>query len=307
MQKEITIEEHTRELDPELAKLLCTIADMTVEIRNEFPHRLMGVSGTNKYGEVVSELDAWVNDYICKKLAATGLVRKIYSEELVQPLLVREDAPFVVAMDPLDGSSNIVTNNPFGTIMGIYRKDLPVTGENLAASLYKLYGPITTLVYDAGKGVHEFVKHRKGAARYCLLHENMKIPEEGGVFGLGGEPLEWTPEFLRFAKDLVKVHKLKLRYCGAFVGDFSQILHKGGFFSYPSSVKNPKGKLRLFYEAQPMAKIFEDAGGATWSGSESLLKTKCDDVNVRTPLYFGNKKIIELLKGVKTVAHKEGE
>ena len=131
MQKEITIEEHTQEIEPELAKLICTVADMSVDIRNEFPHRLMGIAGTNKYGEVVSELDAWVNDYICKKLAATGLVRKIYSEELVQPLLVREDAPFVVAMDPLDGSSNIVTNNPFGTIMGIYRKICPLRVRTL--------------------------------------------------------------------------------------------------------------------------------------------------------------------------------
>ncbi|MBS3069081.1 fructose-1,6-bisphosphatase [Candidatus Micrarchaeota archaeon] len=307
MAQEVTIEEHVQHIDDELARLILTVAGMSVDIRNEFPHRLMGIAGTNKYGEVVAELDAWVNDYICKKLAATGLVRKIYSEELVQPMLVKEDAPFVVAMDPLDGSSNIVTNNPFGTIIGIYRKDLPVSGDNLAASLYKLYGPITTLVYDAGKGVHEFVKHRKGHAKYCLLNENMRVPSEGGVFGLGGEPLDWTPEFLGFAKSLVKVHGLKLRYCGAFVGDFSQILHKGGFFAYPSSVKSPKGKLRLFYEAQPMAKIFEDAGGATWSGSESLLQTKCDDVNVRTPLYFGSKELVELLKGVKTVAHKDGE
>jgi fructose-1,6-bisphosphatase I len=255
----------------------------------------------NKYGEAVAKLDEWVNGYLCDNLVKTGLVRKIYSEELEEPLLARSDAPFVVTLDPLDGSSNIVSNNSFGSIVGIYREDLPQSGRKLVAALYKLYGPVNTLVYTVGKGTHEFVKHydSEGNARFLLLAKNMAIPQPGEVFGLGGDPLDWSPQFLKFAKDLFREEKLKVRYSGTFVADFSQILHRGGMFSYPSTKKNPKGKLRLFYEAQPMAFIIEQAGGATYDGAKgSLLDVKGNDVDARTPLYMGSRQLIQKLKDV---------
>jgi len=204
----------------------------------------------------------------------------------------------VVTLDPLDGSSNIVSNNSFGTIVGVYREDLPQNGRKLVAALYKLYGPVNTLVYTVGKGTHEFVKHydSEGHAQWLLLAESMKVPEPGEVFGLGGDPLDWSPAFLKFAKSLFREEKLKVRYSGTFVADFSQILHRGGIFAYPSTKKSAQGKLRLVYEAQPMSFIWEQAGGASWSEKGSLLDVRETDVDARVPVYLGNAHLIGKLK-----------
>jgi fructose-1,6-bisphosphatase I len=292
-EKQISLEEHTRELEPELAKLICAIGDLTVPLQNEFPHRLMGVANApNKYGEAVSELDTWANGFLCDSLIKTGFVRKIYSEELEKPLTYNDSAPFVVTLDPLDGSSNIASNNPFGTIVGIYRKDLPCKGKELVASLFKLYGPITTIVLAAKRGVHEYVKHHTGSAKYMLLHEKMKLPPKGKVIGFGGDITDYPEGIYAYTKTLVKQKKLKVRYCGAFVGDFSQVLHYGGLFMYPTLKSKPEGKLRLAYEGIPMGNIMEQAGGASSNGKVSLLDIMPKDVDERTPVYVGNKDII---------------
>lgn len=298
----ITLEQHLALScgDRELARLIDAFAYVALDAQHNFPKYLRGTMGErNKYGEAVAALDEWVNGYLCDNLVKTGLVRKIYSEELSEPLLAHNDAPFVVTLDPLDGSSNIVSNNSFGSIVGIYREDLPQSGRKLVCALYKLYGPVNTLVYTVGRGTHEFVKHydAEGNAKFLLLAENMKVPQPGEVFGIGGAPLEWSPAFLKFAKDLFRKEHLKVRYSGTFVADFSQILHRGGMFAYPSTKKSPRGKLRLFYEAQPMAFIIEQAGGATYDGTKgSLLDVKEKDVDARTPLYMGGGALIEKLK-----------
>ncbi|MCX8197423.1 MAG: fructose-1,6-bisphosphatase [Candidatus Micrarchaeota archaeon] len=285
--------------DQRLRKLISSFAYISLDAQHHFPKYLRGTLGDkNKYGEAVAKLDEWVNGYLCDSLVKTGLVAKIYSEELRQPLIASANAPFFVTLDPLDGSSNIVTNNAFGSIVGVYAEDLPQTGKRLLASFYKLYGPVNTFVYSIGKGSHEFVKHydSEGNAKFLLLAENIKVPEPGEVFGLGGDPLEWDPRFLKFAKDLFRVEKLKVRYSGTLVADFSQILHRGGLFAYPSSKKSPAGKLRLVYEAQPLALIWEQAGGASWSEEGSLLEVYRQDVDSRIPVYFGNRHLIEKLQ-----------
>lgn len=298
----ITLSSHLKlaGAEPELRRLVNSIAYIALDAQHQFPKYLRGTMGDrNKYGEAVAKLDEWVNGYLCDNLVKTGLVRKIYSEELSGPLLAHADAPFVVTLDPLDGSSNIVSNNAFGTIVGIYKEDLPQSGRKLVAAMYKLYGPVNTLVYTVGKGTHEFVKHYdgEGRAQFLLLAENMKLPEPGEVFGIGGDPLDWSPEFLRFAKDLFKKEKMKARYSGTFVADFSQILHRGGIFAYPSTKKSPEGKLRLFYEAQPMAFMIEQAGGASFDGKKgSLLDVRGSDVDERVPLYMGNRHLVDKLK-----------
>ncbi|MCX6769069.1 MAG: fructose-1,6-bisphosphatase [Candidatus Micrarchaeota archaeon] len=299
--KIITLSQHLAlsGTDKGLARLIESFAGIALDAQHHFPKYLRGTLGDkNKYGEAVAELDEWVNGYLCDNLVKTGLVRKIYSEELREPLIANQTAPFIVTLDPLDGSSNIVSNNSFGSIVGVYREDLPQPGRKLVAALYKLYGPVNTLVYTTGKGAHEFVKHydSAGNAKFLLLGENLKLPEPGEVFGLGGDPVDWYPEFLKFAKDLFRMERMKARYSGAFVADFSQVLHRGGLFAYPSSKTNPKGKLRLVYEAQPMAMIIEQVGGATWSGKGSLLDVEEKDVDARVPLYMGNKTLIAKLK-----------
>lgn len=298
-----TLSEHlkTAGVGEPLRHLINSFAYISLDAQHQFPKYLRGTLGDrNKYGEAVAKLDEWVNGYLCDNLVKTGLVRKIYSEELREPLIVTSSpkAPFVVTMDPLDGSSNIVTNNAFGSIIGVYTDDLPQRGSKLVAAFYKLYGPVNTFAYTVGKGTHEFVKHydSDGKATFLLLADSLKIPEPGEVFGLGGDPLDWSPQFLKFAKDLFRKEKLKVRYSGTFVADFSQILHRGGIFAYPSTKKNPQGKLRLFYEAQAMAFLWEQSGGASWSGKESLLEVDEKDVDARTPLYLGNRHLIEKLK-----------
>jgi fructose-1,6-bisphosphatase I len=300
-EKIVTLSQHLKEngTEPELRRLIIAFAYIALDAQHHFPKYLRGTMGDkNKYGEAVARLDEWVNGYLCDSLVKTGLVRKIYSEELREPLLGHKDAPFVVAMDPLDGSSNIVSNNSFGTIVAVHREDLPHTGRKQVAAFYKLYGPVNTFVYTTGKGTHEFVKHYdgEGKATFLLLADRMKVPEPGEVFGLGGDPMGWSPLFLRFAKDLFKKERLKARYSGTFVADFSQILHRGGIFAYPSTLKDKKGKLRLYYEAQPMAFLMEQAGGASWSGKGSLLDVNEKDVDARVPLYMGSRALVKKLK-----------
>jgi len=291
---EVTLEEHLRGVkDDEVAKLISEVARMSLDIRTEFPHRMAAKKGeANKYGELAEELDVWTNNYYCNEFKKTGLVRAVYSEELKTPVRFDEDAPFVVTIDPLDGSSNIRSNNPIGAIIGIYRKEIPTTGRSLVASLYKQYGPMTTLVYTAGKGVHEFVKFRKDKIRYCLVEEDLKVPDPGKVYGMGGSPLKWIPRFREFVKYMEEEKKMKLRYCGTFVGDFNQVLHYGGVFAYPALTDKPQGKLRLFYEGIPMGNIIEKAGGLSSNGKSSLLDIECEDADARTPLYVGSKGLI---------------
>ena len=297
----VSLSQHLKQAgcDAELRRLIHSFAHIALDAQHQFPKYLRGTMGNkNKYGEAVARLDEWVNGYLCDSMIKTGLVRKIYSEELKKPLTGTPTGPFVIALDPVDGSSNIVSNNPFGTIVGVYREDLPQKGSKLVAAFYKLYGPVNTFVYSIGKGTHEFVKHYdgEGHAQFFLLAENLKIPGKGEVFGIGGDPVDWSPVFLKFAKDLSRKEKLKVRYCGTFVADFSQILHKGGIFAYPETKKAKKGKLRLFYEAQTMAFLAEQAGGASWSGKCSLLDVSGRDVDARVPVYLGSKGLIGKLR-----------
>jgi fructose-1,6-bisphosphatase I len=294
------LETSLKSLPSDLASLISSFGKISLDMQTQFPKYLSGMQNDpNKYGEAVAKLDAWANGYLCDTLIQTGLVRTVYSEELKEPLYHNDTSPFVVTLDPLDGSSNIATNNPFGIIMGIYRDDLPQTGRKLTASVFKLYGPVNTLVYSAGFGSHEFVKHyhSDGSASFLQLHENLRLPAKPEVFGIGAHPMDWSPKFREFAKDLFKKENMKARYCGAFVADFSQVLHRGGFFSYPSTPKNPKGKLRLYYECIPLSFICEQAGGMSWDGeSGSILDHFDNDVDARVPLYLGNAKLIEKLK-----------
>ncbi len=300
----VTLHGHLQSLPSDLAKLIESFGLISLDMQTQFPKYLGGSSGDkNKYGEATAKLDNWANGYMCDALIKTGLVRTIHSEELREPLYHNDTAPFVVTLDPLDGSSNIGTNNPFGIILGIYRDDLPQVGRKLEAAVYKLYGPVNTLVYSVsgGDGVHEFVKHyhADGHAEFLLLNKNIKLPKKGGVFGIGANPADWNPRFAAFAQGLHAKDGLKTRYSGSFVADFSQVLHMGGFFSYPATKKIPDGKFRLYYECIPLSFLCEEAGGASWDGSasgDSVLDRIDNDVDARTPVYLGNKELIDRLK-----------
>ncbi len=269
----------------ELAKLIDAIAKASIDIRVEFPHR-MGVleGGENKYGEQQLKLDEWTNRFLCDRMIETNLVKAVYSEELTQAESGMPDAPYVVCMDPLDGSSNVKTNNTCGTIVSIYQNELG-KGSDQVAALFKLYGPVTTLTYTVGKGTHQFIQQLKGDPQFVLSQEDVRLPDAGGVFGIGGKKSEFNPALGKFLEGL-EGRGYKLRYSGTMVADCNQVLQYGGLFAYP------KPKLRLNYEAKPMAFILEQAGGSSTNGIQSLMDVVSDSVDARTPVFLGSKNLI---------------
>ncbi|MBD3388193.1 MAG: fructose-1,6-bisphosphatase [Candidatus Altiarchaeales archaeon] len=299
MEEDVLLEGFLKEkgVDEGLVDLISEVASLAVPIRKEFPHRT-GKAGTkNKYGEEQVALDVWVNDFLTKKLLDTGAVKTVVSEELPEPVHSKDKTgKYTVSLDPLDGSSNVKSNNMFGTIVGVYKKDLPGKGRDQVAAFYKLYGPSTTIVLTTGDGVHEFVKARKGHSNFILLREDVEFPEPK-IYGVGGNPDKWIPEFEVFVR-LLRDRGLKLRYGGSFVGDFNQVLHHGGFFGYPALMGKPKGKLRLVFEGCPMAFIAKEAGGSSSCGSKSLLDIEARDIDERVPIYIGNEDLIESLEEI---------
>ncbi|HII53281.1 fructose-bisphosphatase class I [Candidatus Micrarchaeota archaeon CG08_land_8_20_14_0_20_49_17] len=280
-----------------LAEFLKLLVDMTPNLVREFPHRLnQKALRENRFGEATKELDNWTNEYFTQAFISSGLVHTLYSEEIDGPVNGKKGAPFAIAMDPLDGSSNISSNNPFGTIIGVYKNKLPAKGRDMVCALYKLYGPITTLVIATDTGVAEFVKSRKGGDNYIVLNEDISLPEKATVFGVGGTLTEFEPWFYKYVKYLAKERELKLRYCGALVGDFSQVLHYGGFFGYPSTVNKQGGKLRLYLECATMAYIMEKAGGRSSDGKQSILDIVGKTPYDRTPFFIGNTELIDELE-----------
>lgn len=296
-----TLAEYVTDFDEGLKKIIMAVAGKTDEIFAELPHRRGLANSKNIYGEEQKALDVWSNDVLCEALKETGVVKAIISEELGEPWINEDGGKYTVSIDPLDGSSNIESNNVFGTIIGVHSQDeMLVEAGKLDAAFYNLYGPITTLVLASEKGVVEFVKHRKGSSDYHVGKEQVTLPDKGKLMGLGGIPYKWTEGVKKFV-DYMTGQKLKVRYGGAFVGDINQILYYGGCFMYPELVDKPQGKLRLVIECGPMSYIVERSGGASSNGRQSILSIKPSEVDERTPVYVGNKDLIvkleEILKG----------
>ncbi|MFH1055542.1 MAG: class 1 fructose-bisphosphatase [Candidatus Altiarchaeota archaeon] len=300
MEKDVSLKDFLAEkkVDKDLAELIMLVSSLAIPIRQEFPHRFGDAGTKNKYGEDQKALDVWVNDLLTQEMIKSGLVRMVVSEELPEPVESKGGkGKFNVAMDPLDGSSNVKSNNLFGTIIGVYKgADKPGKGRKQVAAFYKLYGPNTTLVITTGNGVHEFVKGRKTTNEFMLLTENLMMPEPK-IYGVGGNPDKWVPEFDLFVR-LLRSKGLKLRYGGSFVGDFNQVLHNGGFFGYPATLDKPKGKLRLVFEGNPMALIAEQSGGSSSCGTKNLLDIDPINMDSRVPIYIGNKELIQSLEEI---------
>jgi fructose-1,6-bisphosphatase I len=245
------------------------------------------------YGEQQLELDVWMNDRIVEELSLSGLVSEVASEEMGE---VKDLGPgrFSVVLDPLDGSSNVKSNNIFGTIFGVFdSKKLPARGSDLFAAGYLIYGPATTLVYAAGGGVHEFVQGAGGGPDdFLLAHEGLQLPATAKLYGIGGHRDKWILPVKAFVGELER-ELMNLRYGGSFVGDFNQILHYGGFFAYPAQVDKPHGKYRLHFESNPIAFITEAAGGAGTTGKERILDVAPTGIDQTVPTYVGNRDLIE--------------
>jgi len=291
-----------RNEDRGLRKLILLLAELSLSIAAEIPKSLGGTNQYNVYGEKQAEMDVWTNDLLTKKLSKSGLVRQVASEEISQPLSLKQ-GEFSVTLDPLDGSSNITSNNLMGTIVGVYREtSLPAKGRNQIAALYFLYGPYTEAVVALKGGVYIFVPSGRGTGskRYLCTGKPHMLPEKGTVYGIGGLKQKWTPRVNDFVQSLER-RGLKLRYGGSFVGDFNQVLYYGGVFAYPELVDAPNGKLRLQFESNPVAFITERAGGRGSTGRASILDVEPTRIDERVPTYVGNADLIsELEETMKT-------
>jgi fructose-1,6-bisphosphatase I len=199
-----------------------------------------------------------------------------------------------VAVDPLDGSSNLVANNLAGVIFGVYDAPLPCSGESLVGAGYVLFGPLTTAVVADGETVVEYVVEGENGEGVRADAREMTLPEPT-VYGFGGGRENWTEGFASFADGVER--ELKLRYGGSMVGDVNQVLHKGGIFAYPALRDRPEGKLRTLFEGAPMAYVIETAGGGSSDGERSLLRREPDGVHDRTPVYLGDASLVERLEG----------
>lgn len=275
---------------------------------------IIGKTGdVNIQGETVQKLDRFADLTMIRLIEHTGRVAVMASEENNDPIYIPEKYPtgkYVLLFDPLDGSSNIDFNIPIGTIFSIYAKkpdsvrgtlgDCLQPGRKLVAAGYMLYGSSTMLVYSTGFGVHGFTLDPT-VGEFLLSHPNIQIPEEPKYFSVNlGYYSAWSNGVRRFTESLLGIndrsHKLSLRYVGSLVADFHRNLLAGGIFYYPADTldpNKPSGKLRLTYEAAPLAFLAEQANGRGSDGKQNILDIIPQSLHQRTPLFLGNRSLVE--------------
>ncbi|MBW6512719.1 MAG: class 1 fructose-bisphosphatase [Desulfuromonadaceae bacterium] len=285
-----------RDVDRNLTRVICEIADASKYIVNSIRTGDLGVAGTsNLYGEEQLALDVLSDRILRKRLAHSGVVANIVSEEQpeIVPLSPDCEGKFSVAYDPLDGSSLVDVNLAVGTIISIYAGcDLLQPGCNQAAAMYILYGPRTTLVLSTGDGVHEFNMNQ--LMEYTLTRENIQVGASGSIYSPGGQRNKYTAGVQSFVEQL-EARGSKLRYSGGFVPDINQVLMKGkGIFFYPHLNDTPEGKLRVLFELNPMAFLMEQAGGAASNGKSRILDMVPDNIDMRAPVFIGSKDEVAL-------------
>ena len=274
---------------------------------------ILGSAGAeNVQGEVQQKLDVFADQTLIHSLGVRENVAVIASEENEEVITFdRRSGPgkYVVLFDPLDGSSNIDVNVSVGTTFsilampeGAYDAEDPKTavlqpGIKQLAAGYVVYGSSTILVYTTGHGVHGFTLDPSVGA-YMLSHENIRMPQEGNIYSSNDANWDTFPkqyqDFLSHLRSGKTGRRYSLRYIGSMVADFHRTLLKGGIFLYPPTAANPQGKLRLLYEANPIAFIAEQAGGMATNGSQRILEIEPKEVHQRTPLVVGSKTEMEL-------------
>lgn len=264
---------------------------------------ILGAAGQeNVQGEQQQKLDVYANDLFIRMMRTQGAVCAVASEENDDIVHFENGGKYVVTMDPLDGSSNIDVNVSIGTIFSIYKRistgpkatleDFLQPGSAQVAAGYIVYGSSTMLVYSTGHGVNGFTLD-SSIGTFCLSHPNMKTPAEGKIYSINeGNWFEFDEPVRRYI-DTCKQRKYSARYIGSLVADFHRNLLKGGIYLYPGTRKAPKGKLRLLYEANPLAFLVEQAGGLATDGSTRILDLKPTELHQRTPLYIGSRSMVE--------------
>lgn len=262
-----------------------------------------GFGSKNVQGEDQQKLDVIANIRFTRALRNGGMTCAIISEEEQEIVHLNPNCRYVVAMDPLDGSSNIDVNVSIGTIFSIYRRLTPTGGpvqdidvlqkgtEQVAAG-YILYGSSTMLVYTTGNGVHGFTLE-PSLGEFVLSHSNLKCPVDGQIYSINeGSWHEFDEGTRKYLEDL-KSNKMIARYIGSLVADFHRNLLKGGIYLYPQSSQAPNGKLRLLYECNSLAFIAEQAGGSATDGTTRILEIEPTSFHQRSPFYIGSKAMVD--------------
>jgi len=267
------------------------VADAAPEIRDGLPERRAKAATENVSGDVQLEADVWADDLLFERFADLDGVNWYASEERDDLDVVGDaDDGYAVAVDPLDGSSNVKSNNPCGTVVGVYDEQLPSSGRSLVAAGFVLYGPTTTMVVARDDDVTEYLVGEDGRTNLGPV----ELPADPVVYGFGGRVPDWTADFEGFVRDVED--DLKLRYGGAMIADVNQVLTYGGVFGYPGLQSRPEGKLRAHFESMPIAFVVEQAGGASSDGSQSLLDVEPDSLHERVPTFVGNQSVLDDLE-----------
>jgi fructose-1,6-bisphosphatase I len=273
---------------------------------------LLGHTGkVNVQGETVQKLDEFANRTLIRCLEAGGQVCLMASEEVDDPIPIPTRYPmgrYVLMFDPLDGSTNIDVNISIGTIFSVHRRiseeqqpslaDCLQPGRRQVAAGYIIYGSSCMFVFTSGDGVHGFTLD-PSVGEFFLSHPDIRMPERGRTYSVNeGNESVWTDKVRSWVDwlktpDKASGRPYSGRYIGTLVADFHRTLLKGGVFAYPADVKNVSGKLRLLYEAAPMAMLAEQAGGLASSGSGPILDIVPKQLHERVPLYIGSKLDVE--------------
>ena len=308
--------EATGDLSGLLSELIVAAKTISAEVNMAGLGDILGASGkTNIQGEKVQKLDVLANTAIKRRMARCGYVSIMASEEDAEVIPVDEgyEGKYTLAFDPLDGSSNIDVNVSIGTIFSIHKAlnggspgnemDLLQPGYKQVAAGYIIYGSSSMLVYTTGEGVHGFTLD-PSVGEFYLSHPDIRTPERSKYFSINeGNSNYWHEETQRYIDHVKSIDKqsgrpLSSRYIGSLVADFHRNLIAGGIFLYPRDNKNPTkstGKLRLLYEAAPLAFIAEQAGGrAITDDGRNIMDIEPEDLHQRVPLIIGSKKEVDL-------------
>jgi len=298
----------------ELSQLLRDIA-LAAKIVNRETNRagLTNIGGAfgqiNVQGEEQQKLDVIANIRFMRALSKGGEVCAIVSEEEDSVIdLQNKSGKYVIAIDPLDGSSNIDVNISIGTIFSIYRRKTPLgspitkedimqPGRDQVAAGYVLYGSSTMLVYTTGHGVNGFT-YESSLGEFFLSHPSIKAPLDGSIYSINeGLQNQWRNGVKEYI-DYCKSKNFASRYIGSLVADFHRNLLKGGIYLYPSTEKNPDGKLRLLYEANALAFIADQAGAYATNGEVPILNIQPTSLHQRTPLFIGSKNMVQIFESI---------
>ena len=273
---------------------------------------ILGAFGTvNVQGEEVKKLDMLANEEFKSSLTLGGDCCAIISEEEEDihhiETTLNVNSKYIIAMDPLDGSSNIDVNASIGTIFSVYKRISPVGGPvtmgdvlqkgmNQVAAGYIIYGSSTMMVFTTGNGVNAFTLDAS-IGDFCLSHPDIKIPEDGNIYSINDgiydrmEP--GVQHYVDYCRNSTTKETYSARYIGSMVADFHRNMLKGGIFMYPATTDAPKGKLRLMFESNPMAFITEQAGGKATTGHVRILEIQPTEIHQRNPVFMGSTHMVE--------------